>query len=116
MGSVFFSLVREESKKILGIHAGLLLAEVICVSAFIFELRRATGGNDLSWAYVFEWPILGLYGVYVWRKLLHEAHDGVGIIDAKHPINQEEELARDRYNDYLRRIHDARGDSDTPDG
>lgn len=114
MGSVFFRLVREESKKILGIHVGLLLAEVICVSAFFFELRRATGGNNLSWAYVFEWPILGLYGVYVWRKLLHEARHGVGVADTKNAFNQEEEASRDRYNDYLRRVHDAEGERDSP--
>lgn len=114
MGSVIFRLVREESKKILGIHGGLFLAEVICVSAFFFELRRATGGNDLSWAYVFEWPILGLYGVYVWRKLLHEARG-----DVAHPnnrINQAEEEARDRYNNYLRQVHNTRGDNDASKG
>lgn len=33
---------------------------------------RATGGNDLSWAYTFEWPFFAAYGVFMWWKLLHE--------------------------------------------
>ena len=96
---------------------GLLLAEVICVSAFVVELRRALGGNQLSWAYVFEWPVLGLYGVYVWRKLLQEER---GITSLRTPIIPDEDAVRDArttYNDYLRRVHsedpDAR-DHDSP--
>ena len=107
--------MREESKKILGIHLGLVLAEVICLSAFFFELHRATSGNHLSWAYVFEWPILGLYGVYVWRKLLLEARDGENSDVTNTPLNQDEEELRDRYNDYLRHVHDARGHRAPPE-
>ena len=62
---------REESR----IHFGLVLAEVICVPAFIFELSRAMGGNELSWAYVFEWPLLGGYAVYMWRKMIRDLRD-----------------------------------------
>ena len=38
------------------INLGLAVAELICVTAFIIEVKRALGGNTLSWAYVFEWP------------------------------------------------------------
>lgn len=51
---------------------GLFLAELICIPAFIFEVTRALGGNTLSWAYVFEWPLLGGYAIYMWRKMLHD--------------------------------------------
>ena len=37
----------------------------------MFELGRAEGGNELSWAYVFEWPLLAIFAVYMWWKLLH---------------------------------------------
>ena len=53
------------------IHLGLVAAELICVPAFLFELSRAQSGNTLSWAYVFEWPILAGFGIYMWWKLLH---------------------------------------------
>ena len=31
------------------------------------------GGNSLSWAYVFEWPIFAGYAVYMWWRFVHEA-------------------------------------------
>ena len=91
------------SKRILGIHLGLILAELICVSAFVIEVRRAQEGNTLSWAYVFEWPIFAVYGVYLWRKLLLEERrtttPRVG------PSSDEEVESLREYNEYLDRIH-----------
>jgi len=37
-----------------------------------WQLHRALGGNDLSWAYTFEWPFFAGYGVFVWWKLVHD--------------------------------------------
>jgi len=54
------------------LHFTLLIGLVLCAAAFWFELRRAQGGNTLSWAYVFEWPLLGIFGVYMWWKFLHD--------------------------------------------
>ena len=45
--------VNARNKGIRRIHLGLVLAELICIPAFVFELMRAVGGNELSWAYVF---------------------------------------------------------------
>ncbi len=52
-------------------HLTLLLGLALCAGAFWFELGRAERGNGLSWAYVFEWPLLGIFAVYMWWKLLH---------------------------------------------
>ncbi|HEV3267113.1 MAG TPA: hypothetical protein VGZ68_01785 [Acidimicrobiales bacterium] len=52
-------------------HLTLLLGLALCALAFWFELGRALGGNALSWAYVFEWPLLAAFAVYMWWKLLH---------------------------------------------
>lgn len=60
-----------DTKNTFRIHFGLFLAELICIPAFLFELTRALGGNTLSWAYVFEWPLLAIFAVYMWWKLLH---------------------------------------------
>ena len=43
----------------------------VCVGAFVVEVIRALDGNSLSWAYVFEWPILATFAVYMWWNLLH---------------------------------------------
>lgn len=37
-----------------------------------WQLDRALGGNTLSWAYTFEWPLFGIYAIYVWWQLIHD--------------------------------------------
>lgn len=54
------------------LHVTLALGLAFCALAFWFEFGRAERGNALSWAYVFEWPLLGVFGVYMWWNLLHE--------------------------------------------
>jgi hypothetical protein len=52
-------------------HATLAVGLALCAVAFWFELGRALGGNSLSWAYVFEWPLFGVFAVYMWWNVLH---------------------------------------------
>ncbi|HUY43154.1 MAG TPA: hypothetical protein VMU98_05260 [Acidimicrobiales bacterium] len=52
-------------------HATLAVGLAFCALAFWFEFRRAEGGNSLSWAYVFEWPLLAVFAVYMWWKMIH---------------------------------------------
>jgi hypothetical protein len=98
-------------EKALRIHLGLVLAELICVSAFIFELNRARSGNTLSWAYVFEWPILGVYAIYVWRKLLRPDEDSASRMGEQ---SSDEISALEEYNRYLHEAH--RSDGSRPTG
>jgi hypothetical protein len=51
-------------------HLTLVLGLALCAAAFWFELGRAEGGNELSWAYVFEWPLLAVFAVYMWWNVL----------------------------------------------
>jgi hypothetical protein len=90
-------------KNNLKIHLGLVFAEIICVSAFIIELLRAMSGNELSWAYVFEWPFFGGYAIYMWRKLLNE---GVApSTSQERPSDPASDEALATYNDYLQNVH-----------
>ncbi len=57
------------------LHVTLAVGLVLCVAAFWFELGRALGGNALSWAYVFEWPLLAVFAVYMWWQLLHPGRE-----------------------------------------
>lgn len=52
------------------VHGTLLAVLVLCSLAFRFELVRALGGNGLSWAYVFEWPLFAAFGAYMWWTVL----------------------------------------------
>lgn len=37
-----------------------------------WQLHRALGGNELSWAYTFEWPFFACYAVYIWWRIIHD--------------------------------------------
>lgn len=52
-------------------HALLVAGLALCAAAFWFELGRAERGNTLSWAYVFEWPLLAVFAVYIWWRVQH---------------------------------------------
>jgi hypothetical protein len=93
--------VEEKTKNSLRIHAGLLIAEVLCVAGFVIELIRAQSGNGLSWVYVFEWPLFGGYAIYMWRKLLKDSREGASALDR--PAGPD--AALDEYNAYLQSIH-----------
>jgi hypothetical protein len=35
-----------------------------------WQFHRAEGGNALSWAYTFEWPIFTIFGAIFWAKTI----------------------------------------------
>ena len=70
-GNRLVTPARLEGSAALRAHLTLLLGLAFCALAFWFELRRALGGNGLSWAYVFEWPLLGAFAVYMWWNIIH---------------------------------------------
>jgi hypothetical protein len=92
-----------EPKNIFRIHVGLVLAEVICIPAFVFELYRALAGNGLSWAYVGEWPLLGIYAIYMWKKMLREERGDVKPGRVAKVEGEDARLAE--WNAYLASIH-----------
>jgi hypothetical protein len=57
------------------------LFAVVAVAGMLWlgdwQLHRAESGNELSWAYTFEWPIFAVCGVYFWaRTIREELHGG----------------------------------------
>jgi hypothetical protein len=92
----------------LKLHLGLIFAEIICVSAFVIELLRATSGNELSWAYVFEWPFFAGYAIYMWRKLLND--ETRQTLSTEDPSETASDEALAIYNEYLRNAHHRASD------
>jgi hypothetical protein len=92
------------SKTTFRLNLGLFVAELICIAAFIIEIRRALGGNTLSWAYVFEWPLLSVYAIYMWRKLVQDER-GAG--SGRPVVYDEEDPALDAWNAYLESVHQS---------
>jgi hypothetical protein len=58
------------------LHAVILVVVPAFAALCIWQIHRATGGNELSWAYVFEWPFFAAYAIYMWWRLLHAAPEG----------------------------------------
>ena len=61
------------SRRALKLHAVILVVVPAFMALCIWQITRALGGNSLSWAYVFEWPIFAGYAVYMWWRFVHEA-------------------------------------------
>ena len=53
-------------------HVTLLVLLPIFAWLTWWQLERALGGNTLSWAYTFEWPLFAVYAIYVWWQLIHD--------------------------------------------
>jgi hypothetical protein len=39
-----------------------------CLALGLWQFSRATGGNTLSWAYVFEWPLFAGFVGWMWLR------------------------------------------------
>jgi len=64
------------SPRALRLHAVILVVVPAFAAMCVWQITRALGGNELSWAYVFEWPLFAGYAVYMWWRLLHETAEG----------------------------------------
>jgi hypothetical protein len=56
------------------VHLAALVGVGTCLLLAHWQWDRATGGNGLSWVYVFEWPVFAGVVVYVWWDLIHHRH------------------------------------------
>ena len=112
------------SRRAIKLHVVILIVVPAFLALCLWQISRALGGNSLSWAYVFEWPLFAAYAVYMWWRFVHEAaEDGVAARRPPRPIpaarraaaprhavpeetpqekEEDEELAA--YNDYLAQL------------
>lgn len=60
------------TRRAVTLHLAAIFAVATCLALGWWQLQRATGGNQLSWAYTVEWPFFAGYAAWVWWKLLHE--------------------------------------------
>ena len=54
----------------LGWHAFAVIAAWGMLWLGDWQFHRAVGGNALSWAYTFEWPVFTIFGVVFWIKTI----------------------------------------------
>jgi hypothetical protein len=60
------------SARCIALHVTLLVVLPAFALLTRWQLDRALGGNTLSWAYTFEWPLFAGYAVYVWWQLVRD--------------------------------------------
>ena len=50
------------------LHIPLVLVLSLCTVFTIIEARRASEGVWRAWAYMFEWPLIGLFTIWIWHR------------------------------------------------
>jgi DNA-binding transcriptional regulator of glucitol operon len=60
------------TRRCMWIHLLALIVVPTCFFLGKWQYDAARAGNTLSWAYTFEWPLFGLYGIYTWWQLIHD--------------------------------------------
>jgi len=53
-------------------HLFIVLATLAMLWLGDWQLQRAEAGNELSWAYTFEWPIFAVFAVVFWVRSLRD--------------------------------------------
>jgi hypothetical protein len=72
-----------------------------------WQLHRAESGNELSWAYTFEWPLFAIFGVYFWAKSLRDElrdHDAAANLAHERPAADPAESETASADAYLARL------------
>ncbi|WP_221325963.1 hypothetical protein [Actinoplanes sp. L3-i22] len=49
-------------------HLLALVLTAGCLGLGWWQFSRATGGNSLSWGYMFEWPVFAGFVVFIWIR------------------------------------------------
>jgi len=94
-----------------------------------WQFHRAIGGNGLSWAYTFEWPLFAGFGVVFWARTVRDElrarrgplqremdraaaeaagpvlPDGIGTRQIDRPADDADDDDLGRYNAYLDRLN-----------
>lgn len=50
------------------LHVPLVVVVSLCVYATINQYQRWTSGVDRSFVYMIEWPIIGIFAIFVWNR------------------------------------------------
>ena len=68
--------VRSRWRDVWTLHIPLILVLALCVSATVIEFRRATDGVWRAWIYLFEWPLIAAFAIWMWVRFRREAGGG----------------------------------------
>jgi hypothetical protein len=95
------------------LHVTLAGAVALCAAACWFEARRALGGNELSWAYVFEWPLFAAFAGYVWWQILHRNGRRQRAVSQPKVVAPEHVEMLRRWQTHVREMAEAEAEAET---
>lgn len=58
------------------LHIPLIVVLALCIGATVIEFRRANEGVWRAWIYLFEWPLIAAFAVWMWVRFRREAGGG----------------------------------------
>lgn len=92
-----------------------------------WQLHRALGGNGLSWAYTFEWPLFAGFGIVFWARTIRDEFrlrrgvpaggsgaqaasgpalpEGIGMRQIQQPGDDADDAELASYNAYLAKLN-----------
>jgi hypothetical protein len=62
------------------LHIPLVIVLAVCAALTVIEARRATEGVWRAWWYMIEWPLFGLFAIWVWYRYRHEGSVTKGMV------------------------------------
>ena len=63
------------------LHVPLVLVLALCTVITIIEAKRASEGVWRAWAYMFEWPLIGLFTIWIWHRYRTEGSVTKGLVE-----------------------------------
>jgi hypothetical protein len=63
------------------LHVPLVLVLILCTVITVIEVRRASEGVWRAWAYMFEWPMIGLFSIWIWNRYRTQGSVTRGLAD-----------------------------------
>ena len=101
------------------LHCTVIVVTSLCLAAAWWQIGRARGGNDVSFAYALQWPLFAVIAVVYWWHLIHDDKpeeirarrtartaapgDEAPVALPPRRIEDEDEKLR-KYNDYLQEL------------
>jgi hypothetical protein len=62
------------------LHVPLVVVLALCTVITVIEVRRASEGVWRAWAYMFEWPLIGLFTLWIWHRYRTEGSVTKGLV------------------------------------
>lgn len=107
---------RLRGSEALKLHMTLAGGVTLCIVAFLIEVKRALDGNELSWAYVFEWPLFAVFAVYMWWTNLHQSRHGLRSTTRPKTVAPEHADMLRKWQDHQRSLAATESDPVRPTG